>query len=66
MVRAQVCLVVNRSSGSRHLKLIKVSRDKLAEIEDQEAAYMDVTGQCSLQIIHNENTSICLFLFVFV
>ncbi|XP_062865697.1 general transcription factor 3C polypeptide 3 [Trichomycterus rosablanca] len=48
MVRAQVCLIANRSSGSRHLKLIKVSRDKLAEIEDQEAAYMDVTGKTSV------------------
>uniref|UniRef100_A0AAR2LX04 General transcription factor IIIC, polypeptide 3 n=1 Tax=Pygocentrus nattereri TaxID=42514 RepID=A0AAR2LX04_PYGNA len=37
MVRAQVCLIASTSSGTRHLRLIKVSRNKLSEIEDQEA-----------------------------
>lgn len=45
MVRAQVCVVSDTSSGVKHLKLIKVSRNKLMEIDDQEAAYLDVTGK---------------------
>lgn len=45
MVRAQVCVVSDTSSGVKHLKLIKVSRNKLTEIDDQEAAYLDVTGK---------------------
>ncbi|XP_066517872.1 general transcription factor 3C polypeptide 3 [Hoplias malabaricus] len=48
MVRAQVCLVSSGSSGTKHLRLIKVSRNKLSEIEDQEAAYLDVTGKTSV------------------
>lgn len=44
MVRAQVCLIANTASGTRHLRLIKVSKNTLSEIEDQEAAYLDVTG----------------------
>ncbi|XP_072512983.1 general transcription factor 3C polypeptide 3 [Salminus brasiliensis] len=48
MVRAQVCLIASTSSGTRHLRLIKVSRNKLSEIEDQEAAYLDVTGKTSV------------------
>uniref|UniRef100_A0A4W4FAC8 General transcription factor IIIC, polypeptide 3 n=1 Tax=Electrophorus electricus TaxID=8005 RepID=A0A4W4FAC8_ELEEL len=44
MVRAQVCLIASTSSGCKHVCLIKVSRSKLSEIEDQEAAYLDVTG----------------------
>lgn len=48
MVRAQVCLIARSSSGVRHLHLIKVSANKLAEIEDQEAAYLDVTGKTSV------------------
>uniref|UniRef100_A0A8B9JKB1 General transcription factor IIIC, polypeptide 3 n=1 Tax=Astyanax mexicanus TaxID=7994 RepID=A0A8B9JKB1_ASTMX len=51
MVRAQVCLIASTSSGTRHLRLIKVSRNKLSEIEDQEAAYLDVTA-------HNLLTSV--------
>uniref|UniRef100_A0A3B4BY48 General transcription factor IIIC, polypeptide 3 n=1 Tax=Pygocentrus nattereri TaxID=42514 RepID=A0A3B4BY48_PYGNA len=43
MVRAQVCLIASTSSGTRHLRLIKVSRNKLSEIEDQEAAYLDTS-----------------------
>ncbi|XP_051982607.1 general transcription factor 3C polypeptide 3 [Xyrauchen texanus] len=48
MVRAQVCVVSDMSSGVKHLKLIKVSRSKLTEIVDQEAAYMDVKGKTSV------------------
>ncbi|XP_076879328.1 general transcription factor 3C polypeptide 3 [Brachyhypopomus gauderio] len=48
MVRAQVCLIASTSSGCRHLRMIKVSRSKLSEIEDQEAAYLDVTGKTSV------------------
>lgn len=44
MVRAQVCIVSDTSSGVKHLKLIKVSISKLTEIDDQEAAYLDVKG----------------------
>uniref|UniRef100_A0A4W4F7P8 General transcription factor IIIC, polypeptide 3 n=1 Tax=Electrophorus electricus TaxID=8005 RepID=A0A4W4F7P8_ELEEL len=36
MVRAQVCLIASTSSGCKHVCLIKVSRSKLSEIEDQE------------------------------
>ncbi len=45
MVRAQVCVVSDTSSGVKHLKLIKASRSNLTEIVDQEAAYLDVTGK---------------------
>lgn len=48
MVRAQVCVVADMSSGVKHLKLIKVSRSALTEIVDQEAAYLDVTGKTSV------------------
>uniref|UniRef100_A0A672RW94 General transcription factor IIIC, polypeptide 3 n=1 Tax=Sinocyclocheilus grahami TaxID=75366 RepID=A0A672RW94_SINGR len=48
MVRAQVCVVSDRSSGVKHLKLIKVSRNNLTEIVDQEAAYLDVIGKTSV------------------
>lgn len=48
MVRAQVCVVADMSSGVKHLKLIKVSRNALTEIDDQEAAYLDVTGKTSV------------------
>ncbi|KTG38746.1 hypothetical protein cypCar_00027147, partial [Cyprinus carpio] len=48
MVRAQVCVVSDRSSGVKHLKLIKASRNNLTEIVDQEAAYLDVTGKTSV------------------
>uniref|UniRef100_A0A4W4F993 General transcription factor IIIC, polypeptide 3 n=1 Tax=Electrophorus electricus TaxID=8005 RepID=A0A4W4F993_ELEEL len=48
MVRAQVCLIASTSSGCKHVCLIKVSRSKLSEIEDQEAAYLDVTGKTSV------------------
>uniref|UniRef100_A0A8C1HEF1 General transcription factor IIIC, polypeptide 3 n=1 Tax=Cyprinus carpio carpio TaxID=630221 RepID=A0A8C1HEF1_CYPCA len=43
MVRAQVCVVSDRSSGVKHLKLIKASRNNLTEIVDQEAAYLDTS-----------------------
>ncbi|KAI5090218.1 general transcription factor 3C polypeptide 3, partial [Silurus meridionalis] len=43
MVRAQVCLIASTSSGTRHLRLIRVSKNMLSEIEDQEAAYLDIT-----------------------
>lgn len=52
MVRAQVCVVSDTSSGVKHLKLIKVSRNKLMEIDDQEAAYLDVTGKAHHMELH--------------
>lgn len=48
MVRAQVCVVSDTSSGVKHLKLVKVSHNKLTEIDDQEAAYLDVKGKTSV------------------
>uniref|UniRef100_A0A673KXN3 General transcription factor 3C polypeptide 3-like n=1 Tax=Sinocyclocheilus rhinocerous TaxID=307959 RepID=A0A673KXN3_9TELE len=47
MVRAQVCVVSDRSSGVKHLKLIKVSRNNLTEIVDQEAAQQIFTSVLS-------------------
>jgi len=52
MVRAQVCVVSDTSSGVKHLKLIKVPRNKLMEIDDQEAAYLDVTGKAQHMGLH--------------
>uniref|UniRef100_A0A6Q2WVX3 General transcription factor IIIC, polypeptide 3 n=1 Tax=Esox lucius TaxID=8010 RepID=A0A6Q2WVX3_ESOLU len=43
MTRAQVCLRADGSSGERHLSLVKVSRDLVSDIDDQEAAYQDVS-----------------------
>ncbi|XP_014340256.1 general transcription factor 3C polypeptide 3 isoform X2 [Latimeria chalumnae] len=48
MNRAQVCLISSSRSGERHLYLIKVSRDKVSDIDDQEAAYLDVKGKTSV------------------
>ncbi|XP_055062106.2 general transcription factor 3C polypeptide 3 [Misgurnus anguillicaudatus] len=48
MVRAQVCIVSDMSSGVKHLKLVKVSRNKLTDIDDQEAAYLDIKGKTSV------------------
>ncbi|KAA0722615.1 General transcription factor 3C polypeptide 3 [Triplophysa tibetana] len=48
MVRAQVCVVSDTSSGVKHLKLVKVSRNKLTKIDDQEAAYLDIKGKTSV------------------
>ncbi|XP_041120613.1 general transcription factor 3C polypeptide 3 isoform X1 [Polyodon spathula] len=48
MNRAQVCLISSSCSGERHLYLIKVSRDKISDIDDQEAAYLDVIGKTSV------------------
>ncbi|KAI7811198.1 general transcription factor 3C polypeptide 3 [Triplophysa rosa] len=48
MVRAQVCVVSDTSSGVKHLQLVKVSRNKLTEIDDQEAAYLDIKGKTSV------------------
>lgn len=45
MVRAEVCIVSDTSSGVKHLKLVNASRKNLTEIVDQEAAYLDVTGK---------------------
>ncbi|XP_030636502.1 general transcription factor 3C polypeptide 3 [Chanos chanos] len=46
MNRAQVCLISN--SSTKHLSLLKVSREQLSDIADQEAAYLDVTGKTSV------------------
>ncbi|XP_019897888.2 general transcription factor 3C polypeptide 3 isoform X2 [Esox lucius] len=48
MTRAQVCLRADGSSGERHLSLVKVSRDLVSDIDDQEAAYQDVSGKTSV------------------
>lgn len=44
MNRAQVCLISSSKSGERHLYLIKVSRDKISDNNDQESANCDAKG----------------------
>lgn len=44
MNRAQVCLISSSKSGERHLYLIKVSRDKISDNNDQETANCDAKG----------------------
>ncbi|XP_053328139.1 general transcription factor 3C polypeptide 3 isoform X2 [Spea bombifrons] len=41
MNRAQVCLISSSKSGERHLYLIKVSRDKISDNDDQDSANCD-------------------------
>ncbi|XP_004868994.1 general transcription factor 3C polypeptide 3 isoform X1 [Heterocephalus glaber] len=41
MNRAQVCLISSSKSGERHLYLMKVSRDKISDSNDQESANCD-------------------------
>ncbi|KAK2489896.1 hypothetical protein MC885_013088 [Smutsia gigantea] len=41
MNRAQVCLISSSKSGERHLYLIKVSRDKISDNNDQDTANCD-------------------------
>nr|XP_028607743.1 general transcription factor 3C polypeptide 3 isoform X1 [Podarcis muralis] len=41
MNRAQVCLISSSKSGERHLYLIKVSRDKISDNDDQETTNCD-------------------------
>ncbi|XP_038277417.1 general transcription factor 3C polypeptide 3 isoform X1 [Dermochelys coriacea] len=41
MNRAQVCLISSSKSGERHLYLMKVSRDKISDNDDQETANCD-------------------------
>ncbi|XP_069471822.1 general transcription factor 3C polypeptide 3 isoform X2 [Ambystoma mexicanum] len=41
MNRAQVCLISSSKSGERHLYLLKVSRDKISDSDDQETANCD-------------------------
>ncbi|XP_028836738.1 general transcription factor 3C polypeptide 3 isoform X1 [Denticeps clupeoides] len=48
MNRAQVCLISNSSLGSKHLHLVKLVQGKVFDIDDQEAAYLDVTGKTSV------------------
>lgn len=45
MSRAQVCLISSSKSGERHLYLIKVSRDKISDNDDQETANCDAKGK---------------------
>lgn len=45
MSRAQVSLVSRSKNGGKHLYLVKDSRDKVSDIDDQEAAYLDVKGK---------------------
>lgn len=49
MSRAQVCLISSSKSGERHLYLIKVSRDKISDNDDQEAANCDAKGNILLK-----------------
>lgn len=44
MNRAQVCLISSSKSGERHLYLIKVSRDKISDSNEQETANCDAKG----------------------
>ncbi|CAB1327500.1 unnamed protein product [Coregonus sp. 'balchen'] len=48
MTRAQVCVRASRWSGVRHLRLVKVSKDMVSDIDDQEAAYQDISGKTSV------------------
>ncbi|XP_018432472.1 PREDICTED: general transcription factor 3C polypeptide 3 [Nanorana parkeri] len=41
MNRAQVCLISSSKSGERHLYLIKVSRDKISDTDEQEPVNSD-------------------------
>ncbi|CAH2306692.1 general transcription factor 3C polypeptide 3 [Pelobates cultripes] len=41
MNRAQVCLISSSKTGERHLYLIKVSRDKISDNDDQDSANCD-------------------------
>uniref|UniRef100_A0A674D6K0 General transcription factor IIIC, polypeptide 3 n=1 Tax=Salmo trutta TaxID=8032 RepID=A0A674D6K0_SALTR len=43
MTRAQVCVRASMWSGVRHLRLVKVSKDLVSDIDDQEAAYQDIS-----------------------
>uniref|UniRef100_A0A8C9SHK1 General transcription factor IIIC, polypeptide 3 n=1 Tax=Scleropages formosus TaxID=113540 RepID=A0A8C9SHK1_SCLFO len=55
MNRAQVCLVSKSTSGEKHLYLIKVCREKISDIEDQEAAYLDVIGTKSTSVLSRDD-----------
>uniref|UniRef100_A0A3B3RHU6 General transcription factor IIIC, polypeptide 3 n=1 Tax=Paramormyrops kingsleyae TaxID=1676925 RepID=A0A3B3RHU6_9TELE len=55
MNRAQVCLISRCNSGERHLYLVKVSREKISDIEDQEAAYLDVIGGRKTSVLSRDD-----------
>ncbi|KAJ8252810.1 hypothetical protein GJAV_G00205870 [Gymnothorax javanicus] len=48
MNRAHVSLVSSSRSGEKRLYLVKVSRDKVLDTDDQEAAYLDVLGKTNV------------------
>uniref|UniRef100_A0A8C7LG56 Ral transcription factor IIIC subunit 3 n=1 Tax=Oncorhynchus kisutch TaxID=8019 RepID=A0A8C7LG56_ONCKI len=48
MTRAQVCVKARMWAGVRHLRLVKVSKDLVSDIHDQEAAYQDISGKTPL------------------
>lgn len=48
MTRAQVCVRATNVSGVRHLCLVKSSSDQVFDIDDQEAAYQDISGKTSV------------------
>ncbi|XP_064826286.1 general transcription factor 3C polypeptide 3-like [Oncorhynchus masou masou] len=48
MTRAQVCVKASMWAGVRHLRLVKVSKDLVSDIHDQEAAYRDISGKTSV------------------
>ncbi|XP_064878790.1 general transcription factor 3C polypeptide 3 isoform X2 [Oncorhynchus nerka] len=48
MTRAQVCVKASMWAGVRHLRLVKVSKDLVSDIHDQEAAYQDISGKTSV------------------
>ena len=45
MTRAEVCLRATHVSGVRHLCLVKATSDEVFDIDDQEAAYQDISGR---------------------
>ncbi|XP_046887097.1 general transcription factor 3C polypeptide 3 isoform X2 [Hypomesus transpacificus] len=48
MTRAEVCLRATHVSGVRHLCLVKATSDEVFDIDDQEAAYQDISGKTSV------------------
>lgn len=58
MSRAQVCLISSSKSGERHLYLIKVSRDKISDNDDQETANCDAKGNKSQIVYLKQNNKV--------
>lgn len=58
MSRAQVCLISSSKSGERHLYLIKVSRDKISDNDDQETANCDAKGNKSQIVYYKQSNKV--------